>query len=255
MTAAQWAADPYQRAQLRYWDGQKWTGHVSTNGVTSDEGATGGHPPASFGEQPVAHQQFGQRPAESSPFGSPTAQQPVAEQQPFAQPISTQPFPGAYPQTPQPFPSAQFGGQPGVGQQPYGYQPYGATPAPTKSADGRLMAAGVMTIIQGSIAAIFGLWFFSLSQSDGGEIVDDLSGGAITAVALIVLALAAALLAAGIGSVRGRTWGRITTIVLEAIFVALTLLGLSGSGDAGGAIVPLVYCGIVLGLAASSKSR
>src|SRR4051794_37072278 len=30
--AADWYADPYHRFQLRYWDGEQWTQHVSTNG-------------------------------------------------------------------------------------------------------------------------------------------------------------------------------------------------------------------------------
>lgn len=34
-TAAQWAADPYRRYELRYFDGVRWTDHVSTNGSTS----------------------------------------------------------------------------------------------------------------------------------------------------------------------------------------------------------------------------
>jgi Superinfection immunity protein/Protein of unknown function (DUF2510) len=29
MPGAQWAADPFRRHQLRYWDGQRWTDHVS----------------------------------------------------------------------------------------------------------------------------------------------------------------------------------------------------------------------------------
>ena len=30
---ARWATDPLGRFQLRYWDGNRWTDHVSTNGV------------------------------------------------------------------------------------------------------------------------------------------------------------------------------------------------------------------------------
>jgi hypothetical protein len=29
---AAWRNDPYGRFQLRYWDGSRWTEHVSTNG-------------------------------------------------------------------------------------------------------------------------------------------------------------------------------------------------------------------------------
>jgi hypothetical protein len=30
-----WAADPYGRYELRYWDGSRWSGHVSTAGLQS----------------------------------------------------------------------------------------------------------------------------------------------------------------------------------------------------------------------------
>ncbi len=30
-----WHADPYRRYQLRYWDGERWSEHVSTNGVAA----------------------------------------------------------------------------------------------------------------------------------------------------------------------------------------------------------------------------
>ena len=34
---AMWAADPYGRHQLRWWDGERWTAHVSDNGTTSED--------------------------------------------------------------------------------------------------------------------------------------------------------------------------------------------------------------------------
>jgi len=34
-TPAQWAADPIGRHQHRYWDGSRWTEHVSDGGVAS----------------------------------------------------------------------------------------------------------------------------------------------------------------------------------------------------------------------------
>ena len=33
----QWATDPYGRYQVRYWNGKKWTHHVSTNGITGSD--------------------------------------------------------------------------------------------------------------------------------------------------------------------------------------------------------------------------
>lgn len=34
-TPAGWHRDPHGRHELRYWDGARWTEHVSTRGVTS----------------------------------------------------------------------------------------------------------------------------------------------------------------------------------------------------------------------------
>ena len=34
-TPANWYPDPMNRHQLRYWDGNAWTDHVSNNGVQS----------------------------------------------------------------------------------------------------------------------------------------------------------------------------------------------------------------------------
>jgi hypothetical protein len=49
--AAAWYADPCDRHELRYWDGETWTGHVSDHGQTSVDpvvasapGAAGGQP-------------------------------------------------------------------------------------------------------------------------------------------------------------------------------------------------------------------
>ena len=39
MSAGGWHPDPWQRAQLRYFDGERWTENVSTNGATSSDAA------------------------------------------------------------------------------------------------------------------------------------------------------------------------------------------------------------------------
>ena len=99
--------------------------------------------------------------------------------------------------------------------QPAGYVQH--APRPTTATGGRLIAAGVMTIIEAVLALIFGLWMFSLTTSAVGGLADDLTGGALTFVALLVLVIGAALLTSGIGSCKGRNWARITVIVLHAI--------------------------------------
>jgi len=41
VTPANWYPDPTQRHQLRYWDGNAWTDHVSTNGATATDALQG----------------------------------------------------------------------------------------------------------------------------------------------------------------------------------------------------------------------
>jgi uncharacterized protein YxjI len=48
-TPAAWHPDPMARHQLRYWDGQAWTEHVSNNGVTALDPLNAPAPPASDG--------------------------------------------------------------------------------------------------------------------------------------------------------------------------------------------------------------
>ncbi len=175
---------------------------------------------------------------------------PAPTETPFSRPFSA---PGAQQYPTQQYPTQQY--LPQHGAQPYGYQPY--APSTSKaSTDGKLIAAGIMTIIQGALSALAGIWLISLSQSGIGRLADEFSGGALTAIALVVLALAGALLTGGVGAVRGRNWGRILIIVLQAIFLVLVVLAIVDSpDDAAGATFYVIYCGVVLALAATSKIR
>jgi len=48
--AANWYPDPNGRAELRYWDGQAWTDHISNGGVQgTDPFTSSGQPPAPKG--------------------------------------------------------------------------------------------------------------------------------------------------------------------------------------------------------------
>ncbi len=40
-TQAQWAPDPYEQSALRYWDGENWTGHVSSGPPAPDPSVAG----------------------------------------------------------------------------------------------------------------------------------------------------------------------------------------------------------------------
>lgn len=187
--SGQWAADPYGRAQLRYYDGTQWTAHVSNNGVVSTEGVVA---PPSVGAPP------------------------------------------AFASTALP-----------------------ATAAP-KSANGKLIAAGVMEIIQGALGIIFGLWLLSLSQNGIIQFIDGAAGGAITLIAIIMLVIGGSGLAAAIGCLKGRPWGIITTIVLQSIGLVLFFVGLvngGNDGNPGGALVAVAYIVTVLGLAIAGMKQ
>jgi hypothetical protein len=128
------------------------------------------------------------------------------------------------------------GPQPGYPMQggPNAYQPQVAFAGTTGGTSGKLIAAGVMTLLEAGILLLVGLWLLSVSTSDVGGFVDDVSGGAITFAALLVLAMGGGLLAAGVGSCKGLNWGRMMVIVLHGIGLALLVIGLLGSaGDSG----------------------
>lgn len=83
MTAAAWHPDPTGRHELRYWDGNQWTEHVSDAGVVSSSPL---QPPAEPGQQEQAahEEQAGQSDAAAAQIASdrPTAEQerPSADQ-------------------------------------------------------------------------------------------------------------------------------------------------------------------------------
>jgi len=202
---SQWAADPYQRFELRYYDGTRWTEHVSTGGAQSTDA-------------PVAGDRFSQQPLAVAPFGSPGG----------------------------------FGASPAASA-PMGYQPYASLAQPARrAASGKLIAAGVLTILQAALCLISGLWLLSVANGEA-EFLDDLSGGAFTIIALVFVAIGATLLTGGIGCCRSTNWGRILVIVLQSILLALMLLGFARGGNSSGALLPLAYCATALGLAIAGK--
>lgn len=203
---SQWAADPYRRFELRYYDGTRWTEHVSTGGVQSTDA-------------PVATDPFSAQPSATGPFARP----------------------GGF-------------GVPPTAPTPYGYQPYSAVAmAARPAASGKLIAAGVLTIIQAAFTLFAALVVFTVANGDG-EFLDDISGGAFTLFGLLFLAIGAALLTAGIGCCRSSNWGRILVIVLQSLILLLSLISLANAGgEGGGVVLPLAYCGTALGLAISGK--
>lgn len=215
--SGQWAPDPYGRAEYRWWDGAKWTPHVSTTGQVTEED------PATFSGVVVAH---------PTPVAAAVASPDVG-------------FPATG------FPATGFPGFAGFAT-PTG----GGAATSAASTNGMLTAASVMQLFQGVIGAIFGLWLLAAAQSTLGGLVDDLSGGAITGAGLVLLVFSAGLILLSVQCLRRRRGAWITTVVFQGIVVVFMFLAFvsalgdsGGDANAGGAVLPLLYTGATLGLA------
>lgn len=130
----------------------------------------------------------------------------------------------------------------------------GALPPPSPGragGNGKLTAAGILQIIQGALAGIIGLWLFTVTQSDLGNAVDDLSGGSVTFAAVLCLAIAAALIWVAVLCIKGRKGGWVTVIVFQSIFLLGGLSNLSNPEGPSNAFVTIAYCGTALFLAIS----
>ena len=106
--AADWYPDPSGRFQFRYWDGETWTGHVSTDGKTdwdppgdaapeaSAEAATGDD--SAWAPQAEAEAAAEPEPAvEPAPAEEPAAAEPPAAEQPAEPVAEPEPAPAAEP--------------------------------------------------------------------------------------------------------------------------------------------------------------
>jgi hypothetical protein len=160
------------------------------------------------------------------------------------------------PPTPSPnysAPTAQPSAAPNYGSGPV------ASAAVVRRGNGKLTAAGVLQIIQGALSGIFGLWLFSVTQSEVGGFVDDLAGGSLTFVAVLLVAIAVALIWVSVLCIKGRKGGWVTTVVFQSIFTFFTLIGLLGAssedGSVGGGVLSTAYCAIALILAWSGGKQ
>lgn len=134
-----------------------------------------------------------------------------------------------------------------------------APPPVQRRGNGKLTAGGVLQIIEGALTAIVALWLFAVTQSDIGGFADDLTGGSITFMAVILLILAVALIWTGALCIKARKGGWVTVVVFQGIFTAFSVIGILGSAsnDApiGGGLISAAYCGTALYLAASGGKQ
>ncbi|MEQ1702255.1 MAG: DUF2510 domain-containing protein [Ilumatobacteraceae bacterium] len=75
---AAWHPDPFARHQLRYWDGARWTAHVSNAGVTSSDPPFASPAPAAAPAQQPTAQVAPAMAAPTAPTPPPAAAAPVA---------------------------------------------------------------------------------------------------------------------------------------------------------------------------------
>jgi len=129
----------------------------------------------------------------------------------------------------------------------------------TNTGNGRLTASGVLQIIEGALFAIFSLWLFSITQSQIGEFADDLTGGTITFLAVILLILSIALIWTAVMCIKARKGGWVSVVVFQSIFGVLSVLGIIGSAAEGnpaaGSVFVAAYCGIGVFLAVTGGTR
>ncbi len=100
MTAAAWHPDPTGRHELRYWDGNQWTEHVSDQGVQAvspltppdepggahrAEDASGGAVSSDQTSEPAADPLTSEQPPADALSSEPAVEEPAAEEQPAAQ--------------------------------------------------------------------------------------------------------------------------------------------------------------------------
>ena len=133
----------------------------------------------------------------------------------------------------------------------YDQQIYGG-PSPANIGKGRLLAAGVLSIISGVVWALIGIVILSLSTSDIGGLVNDASGGLLTVFFLFFVALGGGFIASGWGACLGKMWAQISIIALGGVSMLLSLIGMFDNGDASG-VIPILWFGTMVGLAVSAK--
>lgn len=173
----------------------------------------------------------------------------------------TEPTPAPSWQAPAGAPPSSPAAQAPYGSQPYGSpaygSPYAAQPARTGTQrPTEVFIAGVLLLVLGVIGVLISLLIFAggamisgvdFSRVQGGESIPaGFNFGAVFGiVGALVLVLSVAYVLGGVGSIRGREWGRVLGLVVAVIGVLFWLVGLLGSvnngrDNAGGLVFALI---------------
>lgn len=127
-----------------------------------------------------------------------------------------------------------------------------APSAPVDAARGRLVGAGVLSIITGCVTLVLAIMLLSVINSDAGGFMNDLTGGLGTAGVILFLALGAGFAYAGWGAVTVRAWSQVANIALGGVMLLLYVVTLLATGEAT-LLVPVLWFGAIVGLAVSYR--
>lgn len=139
------------------------------------------------------------------------------------------------------------------GYPPQGYQPYpsGTAFAQPVKKSGTLLAGGIVAVVLALFIGLAGFAIVLLGDFFGNW--DSDIGGVVILLGLAVLAFAAFGLAAGIGAILRRGWGKVCTIVFGAVNGVISLASFGSDDGAGGSITYLVISLAIVVLGAIGK--
>ena len=127
------------------------------------------------------------------------------------------------------------------------------TAPPGRSRNGKATAAGVLLIIQGAVWLIGGIALLSFRTSDLGSWADDIAGGIITFLTIMVLLVGVLCLWVGISVLKCRNWARITGIVIGGLDLLACLPSFTSSDGITSGIVGVVWSGAIIYLSVNAS--
>lgn len=118
---------------------------------------------------------------------------------------------------------------------------------------GKTTAAGVLVVIQGAVWLLMAIALLSFRTSAIGSIFDDLAGGILTLVTIVVFLIGAGCLWTGISLLRSKSWARITAIVIGAIDLLISIITVVSPDGVATGLIMVIWSGAIIYLSASAK--
>lgn len=118
---------------------------------------------------------------------------------------------------------------------------------------GKTTAAGVLVVIQGAVWLLMAIALLSFRTSAIGSIFDDLAGGILTLVTIVVFLIGTGCLWTGISLLRSKSWARITAIVIGAIDLLISIITVVSPDGVATGLIMVIWSGAIIYLSASAK--